>query len=337
MVQSLQIENLRGIVAGRLEAFAPLTILTGPNGCGKSTVLDALLIGSARKPITGIVRAVARRPRLLDGARWLVGKPEQAATIEVQSGTEDEPVPWELTWRRVGAEEIPKDLRAAEPPYSLIELRVREQPIIEADEVYFAGNGQSVLTNKIRFESRGLDPYLIDPGLPRALDDLFSDAVRQGRRREVQDFLRELAPTLETLEILKEKDRGSQLYLVTAEGAVPVAVSGDGIQSFAQLAIELAAIPEGLALIEEPEVYQHPRAIWQSAKALLAAVARGVQVVLSTHSLELIDALIGQASEAERENLALYNLALVGGELRSSRSAGEEMLFARRTLEHDLR
>ena len=204
------------------------------------------------------------------------------------------------------------------------------------DEVFFSAEGMSL--SQAKLSPRNLpEVHMIDPGLPLSLGQLFSDAVKQGRRREVQDFLRELVPTLETLEILEEKDKGSQLYVVTAGGAVPVATSGDGIQSFAQLAIELAAIPEGLALIEEPEVYQHPRAIWQSARALLAAMRRGVQIVLSTHSLELIDALLGQAEGAELDRIALFNLAIDQGELRSSRSSGEDLVFARQTLERDLR
>lgn len=351
MLKSVQIENFRGIAAGGLESFAPLTILTGPNGCGKSTVLEALLIGLASVPGEEIGRVVRRRPRLLDGARWLVGNSRKEAVVSVEtSGTLQT---WSLIWRRLTSEGCPKELRGNDPPYSAVQLEDKSSPrsageeILQRDpskreiresfdEVFFSAEGQSLAQAKL--SPRNLpEVHMIDPGLPLSLGQLFSDAVKQGRRKEVQDFLRELVPSLETLEILEEKDKGSQLYVVTAGGAVPVATSGDGVQSFAQLAIQLAAIPEGLALIEEPEVYQHPRAIWQSARALLAAMRRGVQIVLSTHSLELIDALLGQAEGGELEGIALFNLALDQGALRSSRSSGEDLVFARQTLEHDLR
>lgn len=49
-------------------------------------------------------------------------------------------------------------------------------------------------------------------------------------------------------------------------------------------------------MVEEPEVYQHPRSIRQQARALLAAMRRGVQLVVTTHSLELIDEVVSEAT-----------------------------------------
>ena len=43
MIRSVEIKNFRGIQDGKLEDLTPLVILVGPNGCGKSTILDALL------------------------------------------------------------------------------------------------------------------------------------------------------------------------------------------------------------------------------------------------------------------------------------------------------
>jgi len=57
---------------------------------------------------------------------------------------------------------------------------------------------------------------------------------------------------------------------------------------------------------------------------------------LTTHSLELIDALLAEARD-ELDQMALFNLALEKGELRSGRRAGEEIELARETLENDLR
>ena len=62
--------------------------------------------------------------------------------------------------------------------------------------------------------------------------------------------------------------------------------------------------------MEEPEVHMHPGAIRQCARAILAAVRRGIQIVLSTHSLELIDALLSRESFRTRTwtELSLYRL-----------------------------
>ncbi len=127
------------------------------------------------------------------------------------------------------------------------------------------------------------------------------------------------------------------LCVTSAGRTIPVGLAGDGVQAFLQLALETAIAPEGLVLLEEPEVYQHPKAIWQTARALLANVRRGVQMVVTTHSLELIDALIAEASEDDLERMAVFNLLLEDGKLVSGYRQGEEISFARQTLENDLR
>ena len=55
-------------------------------------------------------------------------------------------------------------------------------------------------------------------------------------------------------------------------------------------------------LVEEPEAHQHPAVIAQAAKVLLGAARRGVQIMASTHSLELIDALVANADAADLES-----------------------------------
>ena len=47
VIQSVEIKNLRGIREGKLDGLTALTILVGPNGCGKSTILDALFLVSS--------------------------------------------------------------------------------------------------------------------------------------------------------------------------------------------------------------------------------------------------------------------------------------------------
>jgi predicted ATPase len=90
-------------------------------------------------------------------------------------------------------------------------------------------------------------------------------------------------------------------------------------------------------LLEEPEVHQHPGAIRQSARAILAAVRRQIQVMLTTHSLELIDALLAESSAEDLAQLSLYRVQLQNGVLTSSRLAGPDIAFSRSEIEDDLR
>lgn len=346
MITTIEIENLRGIRHGRLEGLRPLTILTGPNACGKSAVLDALLIGAGSELGEALGRAVARHPRTLNGARWLVHRSGTKAIVRL----EDEEVGWEsrLQW----TENCPTDLqtkleaRGARGPFSAIGLqdqeltyssRVRHKLTLgfSLDNEYEVGSGITVAGSSDprtrRFTS------LADPGLPTQLHPLFSKVYQEGRREAVEELIATLVSDFVRLDILTEGEDSPVLHITTKERSVPVSLSGDGIQAFVQLALQIAVAPEGLVLVEEPEVYQHPKAIWQSARAILANVRRGVQMALTTHSLELIDALLAQAEDGDQEGMVLFNLLLEDGELKVGRRAGEEIAFARETLENDLR
>ena len=85
-----------------------------------------------------------------------------------------------------------------------------------------------------------------------------------------------------------------------------------------------------------PEVYAHPGALPQIATLIWQAVASGAQIVLATHSLELVDALLS-ASSAELARSAVYRLRPRAGELTAARLAGTEALERKTELEEDLR
>ncbi len=169
-----------------------------------------------------------------------------------------------------------------------------------------------------------------------SLHRLFTEAVRLGRRDEARNIVTDLIPHAKNLEILTEADKPI-VHVVFDDHSVPVAFAGDGVYSLALLSLELASRPSGVVLIEEPEVHQHPAAIARSVRAILGAVHRGIQIVITTHSLEFIDCLLAEASSEDLEKLSIYRLGLDQGELRNVRIPGSEVAFLRTEIEDDLR
>lgn len=340
MITSIEIEGLRGIRAGRLEGLAPLTILTGPNACGKSTVLDALLIAASPHPADAVGRAVQRHPAVDGGARWLCRFDQRTARIGVVPDAGKE---WErrLAWYDHCNEEMAEALyeKKSPPPYSMVQVAENEYAdgAISAFTAFGADNRYEADSSGDGGLSTVPFVRLVDPGLPIRLHKTFSEVSRAGRRDAVHALLAELIPGFERLEIIALADEVFGLAVTQCGRSVPVGLSGDGIQALTQLALEVGVAPEGLVLVEEPEVYQHPKAIRQGARVLLANVRRGVQTVLTTHSLELIDALLAEAGGDDLENMALFNLKLENGDLQLGRRSGDEIAFARKTLENDLR
>ncbi len=85
MITSVRIESLRGIRTGLVEGLTELSVLVGPNNSGKSTVLDALLIGAHPVPRDAIAHVVRRRATVERGVRWLFWRSGNHASVAVKT------------------------------------------------------------------------------------------------------------------------------------------------------------------------------------------------------------------------------------------------------------
>ncbi len=318
MIDSLEIQNLRGIREGKLDKLTSLVVLVGPNGSGKSTVLDALLIGTSKYPNEAVQEAIKRHPGVDQGARWLVWFGAMSEPIRISVSTD------------TGGS---RTLKLGINPVGLAPNNIKclqESSSPQGTE----GSGPQIPATDGVSEARLLEPRAFDAVPP--LHRSYTEAVVQGRRDEVRNIVTDLIPHATNLEILTDADRPI-VHVVFDDHSVPVAFAGDGIYSLIRLSLELASRPSGVILVEEPEVHQHPAAIRGSVLAILAAIRRGIQVIITTHSLELIDSLLAEASQDDLEKLCVYRLSLDQGMLKSRRISGTEAAFLRTEIKDDLR
>jgi energy-coupling factor transporter ATP-binding protein EcfA2 len=348
VITGISIKDLRGIHEGSLQSLTELVVLVGPSGSGKSTVLDALLIAGNPDPVEALGTVVARRSDLLSGARWLLWKGGSARRAEI-----------DLT-----------DVEAKRTVLRTIKLEYESSPGLKVkmdaqltlqSQMSSIGQSGSLGTYSFRLDNSSptlveeppahflaqfrasppLPIHLFDPSPPSRLviplHRLYSSVVQGGMKQETLRLISAVVPGLENLELLTEQDT-PVLHLVFRTHSVPVAAGGDGIKSLVGLCLGLAAVGGGRTLLEEPEVHQHPAALGQSAAAIVAAVERGMQIFVSTHSLDLIDSLVAEAAERRcLEKLTVFRLRLERGQLLSSRFAGPDVAAARAEIQEDLR
>jgi predicted ATPase len=335
MLRSIEMKLFRGIKEGVLKDFTPLVVLVGPNGSGKSAVLDAILIAANPNPAEGIGQAVLRREGIVEGSPWLLWKQGAEGAAElIAEGDVAEKRFCKLTL--VGTSphfQIQCDVRMASPSQSFSPDRVTVG-VGGGNTSYSTGGSARAWTGvpKVHMVGQFLKNY------QAPLHELFSNVIRQGLRSQINQIVQGLVPGFEWMETLTENGV-PVLYIDFADRAVPVALSGDGIASLIRLAFEMVTSPGGIILMEEPEIHMHPGAIYKLARVIIATIQRGVQVVLTTHSLDLIDGLLSEASKVEGviDKLSVYQLVLRDGLLKSSRLSGSEVRFARSTIEDDLR
>ena len=347
VITGLRIENLRGVRAGELSGLSNLTILLGPNGSGKSALLDALLIGGSSSPGEAVGRAVKRRVAASTGARWLLWKSgaEGPATIGLDAT--------DGGGRQFRIDPVdPADLKQSTWGEQFdFGLQVQVQGHGASWTVLFEYRGQRERSG-LAYTVKGISPFgaarfvrMIDPA-PGAnqehLARLFQRVKEAGQRAFAEDLLREVVPDCTGLDAtIDDVDRPDVgvVYGGEVPRVLPVGLAGDGVYVLTRVALELANCPAGgVALLEEPEVHQYPRTLWRIAQAIIATVARGVQVILSTHSAELVRMLLDQAQPRDLlGRTAVFNLHLRGGQLVASRTDGATAIFAVDALGEDLR
>ena len=315
MLTSIQVENFRGIRSGTLDQLTPLTLLVGPNGSGKTTMLEAMAIS------TSPVRTVTQFP--WQKSRWLLpeGDINFESSLSAVVGTDSS-----------GCKMKVKNVDGI----SIQFLRTINEQTLGCSLIWRADGWQlqsGISSDKLLAPALS-DVRLVTIAQAIPLHQLFTTAVGRGQRNALRLLIRDALPPADDLEILTEGDE-PVLHVVYPDYSVPLYLAGDGIHRLVRLVLEMAAPPGSLVLLEEPEIHQYPRSIRLTAQAIWAAVRRGIQVVLTTHSLELIDALVDGAQELDQ--LSLYRVLLQQGTFVHSRLSGELIAASRGEIEDDLR
>jgi energy-coupling factor transporter ATP-binding protein EcfA2 len=374
VITSVSIRNFRGVHQGSVAGLAPISILVGPNNMGKSTVLETIALASKVGVPSEAAKLLLRRggPRL-DALEHVLHVGESAAEIRIQNKViEDKTDKWMLTLSRskVSTEQLDIEgkpmkgsktqltaritqdtaplgqLPISDIPRKLLDehlgspapsrrQRNQPEPLLEifANEDQL-GFGNSVPTPE-PFASTLVDLETVREH--EALEEAHSVIGKAARIDQVVEALQRAMPGLTNLVIYKS---GSKFVLHSVRGKeppVPAYLAGDGFKRLLSLAASVFAMKNGSVLLEEPETYQHPRYMQELVRLLYIAARAGTQIILSTHSMELIDMLL-HAPDAEGQAYpVVHRMSLYDGTLHVTTIEREVAVRVRGDLLQDLR
>ena len=276
MITNITLENFKCFRRVELNPKR-LTVLIGPNGTGKSSVLQALLIkkqsrGSSNHTYKGKSINLCSQsdiaPKFLDDP----GR----ETIEFEVSNPDFMLS-EYTRIHETMRFVPAARGLVQPTYPLgdsLAESITLQQGLDAQETQLATN------------------LVYDGTSAEKLSNLLMKVTGTGLRAET------VPP------------RAVEVKSLTSSGKVNIVLEGFGTNALIQLLLELITAPRGATvLIEEPEIHLHPKAQAELAEVMAnTAKAEYKQVIMTTHSEYVAGRLLTLVAEGKltTDELAIY-------------------------------
>ena len=294
MITNISITNFRGVREAKIEGLKPLTILIGKNNSGKSTLLEGLWLASA-DPME-VLPTIARR-------RGWYGLPSIGGLFldpgdprfHVASNLSDANVLRGLGLERGAARDLGFDVEAV-PTFQVgatsSAFGQSSRFVTEKGQwsnVHRTSEPHSRMTPTTRFIDLGTISEL------GAIEDAYSNAFGGGNEKALDDLVAHLGLPDRRLRLLKWNERVMLSMTSTQPGVLgmPIYLLGDGFKRLIFMACQVASqAAGGHVLMEEPEAFQHPRYLEEFAALVWRGIDLGVQIVLTTHSDDLLRTLL---------------------------------------------
>jgi len=314
MLESIEIKHFRGFRHLLVPGLAPVTVFTGKNGAGKTTMLEAILALYGRMNPAWVFNLQAHRgfdklkasvgPNYLGlfhgfedkGSAEIKGEfgPEGLATVKLERSTIRKP---NINVRSSTGTE------AALP--ELVCRAFRGKKLVQESAVSWSYDSQGAARLAVR-DGRGTDrnALLLHPTDRAAgTEDVqrFGDAKAAGRKDRIVEAMKLMDSRITDVDFLPTTS--GDYFSATIENLPrPLGLLGGGINNLFRYLLAIVTVQGGAVGIDEVENGIHHSLLREVFKALVdCALIEKTQLFLTTHSAEALEA-IGQACQGTPKN-----------------------------------
>ncbi len=315
MVKKLKVENYRGIKVGELGPFGRVNVFVGPNGGGKTAVLEALYLLNLTKLPEVLSREVSymvpEGPNFSDLKRDVIGvllrKHARFGPSCVPSGA------LENFFSEEGF------FFSGESRLKIIAWTDERKRILEFDKTR-----RTVEREPARGEPL-IDAFFVDEHIKDDTEDfgaLWDAVLESGQEEEFFKTFNEVYLPVIGQELRNIFVRNREIKVKLAHSYAFFQHLADGAKSGMVVLILLLLLEKGLFLYDEPENFQNPSSLERLTHLMLKVMKeKPIQGFFATHSAEFLEFALRSAEELgyKPEDLMVFHLELVKGKLVSER------------------
>ena len=359
LLPDLTIRGFRGLSDFTIAHMGRVTLLTGMNGIGKTTVLDAIRVYASRgrRSEFEAILDISDEIRLTEdgdgdtivGIDWAALFHDRRLSDDVRITIGSEALPDKLS---IETYILPDDEVDVHFRYSVTEETIRAIKVVTGGNDYIVGfsSQDSWIPQHLRRQKRESNPAItyqyLGPGILDNLDlvglwDKIALTPDENRVREALSFA--AAREVSGIAMVGD-DRISQrlpgrrvtrrslrplVKFRDQDSRVPLRSLGDGALRFFTTALALANCRDGFLLIDEAENglhYSIHSAFWRMV--LRTAHDNNIQVVATTHSFDCIRGFARAANEFEDIEGRLVRISRRDGNLKAIDYTEQDLVIA---------
>lgn len=309
MIESIRIRNFRGFKDIRISPLSQITLISGKNNAGKSSVLEAIFLLLAHTndaPFAKLeqFRGISRPAEGVTYSIWedLFHKMDIKNAIKIAASIDGEEAVSTFardSRYRPSSDVVLETSNGRDAQSSANENYALKTSFSMAGHKdtarYIVSGGKLILNRAVRAlmpedkspRARFINSFIANTD-SASLAEWFSSLELAGSKDKIIETMRIIEP--HTNDISTIAQNGSyQLYVKIGDDRMPLKLAGDGMNRMLFIMLSILAHPQSVILIDEIETgfhYSMYAKLWEVAAC--AARANGCQIIATTHSYECI-------------------------------------------------
>lgn len=348
MIKSFKVESYRGLQSLELSELENINIFVGPNNCGKTSILEAIILSGIFENVDLLMDTLVSRYHGFNTEHFESLFPiDKEPIIGLKSMLDNgKSLHTYLVYRKsqiINKEEPTRISNVFELKFSyeydgITEKENPDMFIVRFEETEHRFNvelgkaSQNILDIQIPCQFVSFSRYLDSRELIENVDKVLD----QNLRKDLVEILNIFDPEIENFEIIG-KGRTIKIFKKGEKSPLTLYDYGNGMYKAFYIATSALLAKNGVLLVDEIEAGIHSKALADFiAKLLEVCMDNNVQLFLTTHSLEAIDIILDDCGE-QLEKTAIYHIKNKKQKTIGKRYSGKKLLDLRNEIGFDVR